>query len=91
MLWRSYISIAKPVEWLSKEKSLKLKYRVDINYNNKTFHEEDFDPILERAEFDVKEIMNSSSLIEDDGSQDWTGVVKAPTLNSFSTRALAAR
>ena len=39
------------------------------------FREEDFNRILEGAEFDVEEMMDSPSLIEDDGSQDWTGVV----------------
>ena len=34
-------------------------------------------------------MMDSPSLIEDDGSQERTGVVKAPTLNAFSTRGLA--
>ena len=48
--------------------------------NNKMFHEEDFDRILEGAEFDVEEMMDSPSLIEDDGSQDWTGVIKAAIL-----------
>ena len=54
--------------------------------NNKIFdEEEDLDSILEVAEFDVEEMMDSPSLIEDDGSQERTGVVKAPTPNAFST------
>ena len=46
--------------------------------NNKSSHEEDFDRILEGVEFDVEKLMDSPSLIENDGSQDWRGVVKAP-------------
>ena len=34
------------------------------------FHEEEFERILEGAEFDVEEMMDSPSLIGDDGSQD---------------------
>ena len=34
------------------------------------FREEDFDRILEGAEFDVEEMIDSPSLIEDDGLQD---------------------
>ena len=49
------------------------------------FDEEDLDRILERAEFDVEEMMDSPSSIEDDSSQERTGVVKAPTLNAFNT------
>ena len=47
--------------------------------------EEELDRILEGVEFDVEEMMDSPSMIEDDGSQERTGVVKAPTLNTFST------
>ena len=46
--------------------------------------EEDLDCILEGAEFDVEEMMDSQLLIEDDGSQGRSGVVKAPKLNAFS-------
>ena len=53
--------------------------------------DEDLHRILERAEFDVEEMMDSPSLIEDDGSQEQTGVVQAPTLNAFSTEGLATR
>ena len=49
------------------------------------FDEEDLDCVLEGAEFDVEERMDSPLLIEDDGSQERTGVVKAPTFNAFST------
>ena len=45
--------------------------------------EENLDRILEGAEFDIEEIIDSPSMIEDDGSQERTGVVKAPTLNAF--------
>ena len=55
------------------------------------FDEEDLDCILEGAEFDVEERMDSPSLIEDDGSQERTGVVKAPTFNAFSTWGLTTR
>ena len=45
--------------------------------HNKTFdEEEDLDRILEGTEFDVEEMMDSPSLIEDDGSQERTEVVK---------------
>ena len=51
--------------------------------NNKMFdEEEDLDNILKGPEFDVVEMMDSPSLIEDDGSQERTGFVKAPTLNA---------
>ena len=56
--------------------------------------EEDLDRILEGAEFDVEEMMDSASMIEDDGWQERTGVVKAPTLNVLgicSTGGLATR
>ena len=53
--------------------------------------EEDHDRILEGAEFDVEERMDTPSLIEDDGSQERTGVVKAPTFNAFSTGGLTTR
>ena len=53
--------------------------------------EKDLDRILEGAEFDVEERMDSPSLIEDDGSQERTGVVKAPTFNAFSTGGLTTR
>ena len=47
--------------------------------NKKIFdEEEDLDHILKGAEFEVEEMMNSLWLIEDDGSQERTGVVKAP-------------
>ena len=36
--------------------------------------EEDLDRILEGAEFDFEEMTDSPSLIEDDGSQERTGV-----------------
>ena len=36
--------------------------------NDKMSHEKDFDRILEWVEFDVKEMIDSPSLIEDDGS-----------------------
>ena len=36
-------------------------------------------------------MMDAQSLIEDDGSQERKGVVKAPTLNAFSTGGLATR
>ena len=55
------------------------------------FDEEDLDRILEGAEFDVEERMDSPSLIEDDGSQKRTGVVKAPTFNTFSIGGLTTR
>ena len=51
--------------------------------------EEDLHRILEGAEFDVEEMMDSTLLIEDDGSQERTGVIQAPTLNVFSTEGLA--
>ena len=56
--------------------------------NNEMFdeQEEDFDCILEGGEFDVEEMMDSPSLIEDEGSQERTGVIKAPTLDVISTR-----
>ena len=60
--------------------------------NNKMFDEEkDLDCIVEGAEFDVEERMDSPSLIEDDGSQERTGVVKSPTFNAFNTRGLTTR
>ena len=61
--------------------------------NNKMLdeQEEDLDRILEVAEYDVEQMMDSPSLIEDDGSQERTGVVKAPTLDVISTRGLATR
>ena len=45
--------------------------------------------ILEGAEFDVDEMMDSPSLIKDDGLQERTGVVKASKLNAFRTGGLA--
>ena len=55
--------------------------------NNKMLDEqEDLDRILKGAEFDVEEMMDSPSLIEDDGSQERTGVIKAPTLDVISTK-----
>ena len=62
--------------------------------NNKMFdeeEEEDLHCILKGAEFDVEELMDSPSLIEDDGSQERTGVVQAPTLNAFNNEGLATR
>ena len=60
--------------------------------NNKMFaKEEDLHRILEGAEIDVEEMMDSPLLIKGDGSQERTGVVQAPTLNGFSTEGLATR
>ena len=53
------------------------------------FDGEDLDRVLEGAEFDVEGMMDSPSLIEDDGSKERMGVV--PTLIAFSTGRLAAR
>ena len=49
-----------------------------MHVNNKIFDEEEegLDRILEGAEFDVEETMDSPSLIEDDSSQERTGVIK---------------
>ena len=59
--------------------------------NNKVFDEgEDLDCMLEGAEFDVDEMMDSPLQIENDGSQERTKrPVKA--LNAFSTGGLATR
>ena len=50
--------------------------------------EEGLHRILEGAEFD-DEMMDSPSLIKDDGLQERTGVVKAFKLNAFRTGGLA--
>ena len=47
--------------------------------------EEGLHRILEGAEFDVDEMMDSPSLIKDNGLQERTGVVKASKLNAFRT------
>ena len=58
--------------------------------NNKIVDEEDI-RIHEGTEAEVEEMMDSPSFIEDDGSQERAGVVKAPILNAFNTRGLATR
>ena len=57
--------------------------------SDKMFDErqEDLDRILEAAKSDVEAMMDSLPLIEDDCSQERTGVIKAPTLNACSTGA----
>ena len=45
--------------------------------------------ILEGAELDMEEIIESPSLI--DGSQERTGVIQAPTLDAISSMGLATR
>ena len=48
---------------------------------------QDLDHILEEAEFDVE----VEELMEDDGSQEQTGVEKAPTRNAYSLGGLATQ